>query len=83
MLFASLGWLAVTGYCVNEIDTEIAAAIDSYFASSTIEIPHSKRHNIVQCDSCGSIYIIYVRTEETSMGAYRAVISSVNQVLGV
>ena len=81
MLFAPLGWIATTGYCINDVDTKILAAIDSHFAFCAMKAPYSKQHNIVQCDSCSGIYIVCVRIEETSMGAYRAVVSSVNQVI--
>jgi ribosomal protein S27E len=81
-LFAPLGWIASTDFCTNEIDPEILAAIDRHFHFASIKVPHSQQYNIVQCPACDSIYIVYVKAQETSMGAYRAMVSSVNQVLG-
>ena len=81
VLFAPLGWIIDTGYCINKIDPAILTAIDDQFSSPTAEVPHSKQHNVVRCNSCEAIYIVYVKIDETSIGAYRAMISSVDQCL--
>ncbi len=79
-LLAPLNWV-IEGTANNEVDADVLAAIDFHFGCSLDKIPHSQRHNIVQCRNCASVYIVYLRVEETSMCAYRATISSVIQIL--